>query len=167
MDQKTSHPPLTILFGGEPMTVERIDGSKLSVFVRELPLRHLGTFLSVVEPPALLIELCTYTAAGEGEPPEGTFPQVAPPTGYWPVPAGWADNLSDDAAERLQQRIEKLNFSRAAKWGKAQIAAKKKIAPLQQESLRQILPLVTEAVTEMLKRSPSSTSPSTPSSSPA
>jgi hypothetical protein len=162
-----SHPPLSIIFGGESATVTLLDGTRLTVFVRELPLRHLGTFLGVCETPAELIELCTYLTAGEGEPPAAAFPQVRPPAGYWPVPAGWADNLGDSAADLLLAKIEKLNFSRAAKWGKAQIAAKKKIAPLQQESLRQILPLVSEAVTEMLRRSPSSNSSPTPASSPA
>jgi hypothetical protein len=165
MKQNKTHPPLVILFSGKPETVKLRDGSLVKVFVRELPDRYFPIFFSNFESRSQLIELCTYTEAGTGPAPEGAFPHVTPPTGYWPVPAGWADNLGDTAIERLHALAETLNFSRAAKWGKAQIAAKKTIAPLQQATMRQLLPIVAEAVREMVKRTDSVSTPSAPSSS--
>jgi len=161
---KTNKQPLAILFAGKPARAKLIDGTKLDVFVRELPDRYLTLLLECCENRALLIELCTYTAGDpQPEDPVVAFPQVAPPKGYKPVSAGWADNLSDDSVVSLATLVEKLNFSRAARKGEALIAAKKRIEPLYRATVNQVIPLIQGIVSETMDAA-SNLTPNTPSS---
>lgn len=156
--------PLTILFAGQTAMAKFIDGSTVSVFVRALPQRTLlGDFLNVMEFGHATVQLCTYTKAGEGVAPTGDYPDVSVPTGYWPVPSNWADNLTDDSQIDLYELAKKVNFNRAAKLAEGQIAAKKQIGPLNQKVMMQILPLVENALNGLLKKS-SASAPSAPPS---
>jgi hypothetical protein len=168
---KKKQNPLNVLFAGEPRTVKLIDGTELRVFVRSLPERPLLThFLAVMEFGAPTIELCTYTKAGSGKPPLGLFPDVRPPDGLWPVPEGWADNLTDESHEELYELAKTLNFGRAEKLARGRLSAKKKIAPLNSQLTAEIQPLVLNVLESLLSKFSSSTpkspsSPDTPASS--
>lgn len=156
-----SHPPLAVMFSGEEITVTLRDRTTLKVFVRELPDRYLGLILECCEDRVRLIELCCYLPAPHRHVP--AYPQVVPPSGFHPVPLGWADNLEDESVAHLADLAEKLNFSRAAKKGEAMIAAKKKIEPLYRATLQQVVPVAQAIVAELLNSASAST-PNTPSS---
>jgi hypothetical protein len=134
---------LSIIFGGEDASVSLIDGTSAKVRVRALPARYLGDVLALAEKQTELIELCTaIPTPTEGEQIPAVFPGVRQPDGWVGVPHGWTENLSDVAHEMLYELARKLNFTRAATWGKRQIAAKKESAPLveaAQEALRPII----------------------------
>lgn len=159
-----THTPLDILFAGRPARAQLLDGSRVACFVRELPDRYLGLVLEHCENRSALIELCTYL---EGDPAAAphypAFPQVLPPKGYRPVPAGWADNLTDDTLAQLGALAEKLNFSRAATKGEALIAAKQRIAPLYQATINQVIPLVQSMVASAMNTASGSTPNTRPS----
>lgn len=153
--------PLQILFGGEATKARLLDGTECPVFVRELPDRYLGLILECCEDRVRLIELCCYLPEPHRHVP--AYPQVPPPSGFHPVPHGWADNLEDESIAHLADLAEKLNFSRAAKKGEAMIAAKKKIEPLYRATLQQVVPVAQSIVAELLNSASAST-PNTPSS---
>lgn len=159
--------PLDILFGGAAATAVLIDGTQLAVHVRALPQRHLHHVIASYEHRPLFIELCTYTKAGSGKPPAGIAPDVPAPTGFWPVPAGWTDNLSDGSIEDLFQKAEELNFQRAVSWARAQITAKQQIAPLVQETTAMVMPIVERVMQPLLAKLEqfSNSTPSAPKSS--
>ena len=158
--------PLTILFAGATFDAKLIDGSKLKVFVRALPQQFLGDILAVAEHQHQVVELCCYLRVAPGKAPKPGASLIPPPNGYQPVPPGWSQNLCDASFEELYAAADGLNFTRAANWGKRQIAAKKKIAPVLQAVMEQVEPLIERLITTLLQRyAPSSTStPSAPSS---
>jgi hypothetical protein len=165
---------LGILFAGEPANVKLISGDTLQVYVRALPQRKLGELLEVCEHKHALVELCTYL------PRESTDVEITPgmtrdailqsalvPDGKQPVPIGWADNLEDESLDLLYEIAQRLNFHRAAKWAQGQIAAKKFLAPIQQLGIQQVIPLVEQIMSPLIKRldALSNSTPSVPSSS--
>lgn len=158
-------PPLTILFAGEQATAAFVDGqSFVHVFVRALPERYLlNQFLQVMEDGSRTVELCVYTAAGEGAPPLGAFPAVPPPAGYWPVPIGWADNLTDESLAFLYEKACQLNFSRAARLAEGRLAAKQAIGPLETKVMEATMPVVSAALERLLSRFSTSMPKSPPS----
>jgi len=142
--------PFSVLFAGEEREVELINHFKVRVFVRELPLKFLGDFLGVAETQHQVVEMCVYL---EGEPiGDGAFPRIPPPVGYAPVPAGWDQNLTEASFYDLYDTACRLNFSKAATWAHRQIAAKKKVAPLYEAMMNQVLPLVTSLIEPLMKQ---------------
>jgi hypothetical protein len=168
---KPAKNPFQILFGGQGATVRFLNGKEERVFVRSLPERPLLThFLAVMEFGAPTIELCTYTKAGTGAAPSGLFPDVRSPDGYWPVPEGWADNLSDESHAELYELAKQLNFGRAERLAQGRLSAKKQMAPLSTQLSAEIQPLVLNVLESLLAKSSTSTpkspsSPATPASS--
>lgn len=144
--------PLQVLFAGDTVAVRFLNGQKQSVHVRALPLRHLHHVIATYEHKHLFVELCTYTAAGRGKAPDGQFSEIPAPQKLWPVPAGWADNLDDASIEALYQKAEALNFQRAVTWARGQIAAKKNIAPILQQSTAQVMPMVQQLIQPVLEK---------------
>lgn len=146
-----------------------LDGSTAEVFVRMLPERYLlDQFLTVMESGARTIDLCTYLASKNPDESEearkaSAYPEIPPPTGYSPVPAGWADNLTDESTAELYQVAKDLNFMRAANLAEGRLAAKKQLAPLNQRLLMQIFPLALKMAQGLASGSLDST-PSTPPS---
>ncbi|MDP1580650.1 MAG: hypothetical protein Q8M02_10245 [Candidatus Didemnitutus sp.] len=159
--------PLDILFGGTSVTVELIDGTKQSVYVRALPQRHLHHVISTYEHRHLFIELCTYTKLTTTKIPAEIPQEIPPPTGFCPVPVGWADNVCDGSIEDLFQKAEELNFQRAVTWARAQITAKKQISPLVQEMTSMVMPIVERVMQPLFARLEqlSISTPSAPKSS--
>ena len=153
---------LSILFAGESTSATYIDGTTETVFVRTLPQRLLGSLLAVCEIKHALIELCTYIALEAAADP-------LCPAGKQPVPVGWSDNLTDEAADQIYEIAQRLNFQRAAKWARGQIAAKKMIAPIQELAVQQVLPLVEGLIAPIARQLSDlrSSMPSAPSSSAA
>jgi hypothetical protein len=134
---------LSIIFGGEETTAALLDGSSIKVRVRALPARYLGEVLAVAEKQTDLIELCTsiqVPAEGDALPP--VYAGVRQPEGWVGVPIGWTENLSDESHEALYQLARQLNFTRAAAWGKRQIAAKKDSAPIIEAAHEALRPII-------------------------
>jgi hypothetical protein len=160
--------PLQILFAGDTIVARYLDGSTQPVHVRALPLRHLHHVFSTYEHKHLFIELCCYTKPGKGRAPAGLFPDVPVPAKLWPVPAGWSENLADESIEELFRKAESLNFQRAVTWAKGQIAAKKMIAPLMEQTTAQMMPLLQQVMQPLFaKLEQSSGSPPTAPATPA
>ena len=135
--------PHQIIFAGESWPVTLIDGKQFLVFVRELPARYHPLVFRHADNLASLVELCTYTKAIAGESaPAPLFAEVVAPTGYWPVPAGWADNVKPESHHALYDLAQKLNFTSAAATGKRQLAAKEWKAPLLREAEELLMPHV-------------------------
>lgn len=112
------------------------------VRVRAMPARHLGRVLQLcTDEGALLDFICQ-----ERVPSEGTTP-------IWqPVPPHWSDNLDDEHPTyvELLEAAKRLNFSRAAAWGKRQIAAKQYQAPILAAAKDLLTPIATEMVASVL-----------------
>ena len=142
--------PHQILFAGESVTALLIDGSRVTVFVRELPARYHSLVFRNAEHLAELVELCTYTIGAVRVTPAAAFPEVLPPHGYSPVPAGWADNLKAESLHDLYDFAQKLNFTSAAATGKRQLAAKEWKAPLLLQAEEVLLPLVERLTSSLI-----------------
>jgi hypothetical protein len=142
--------PLQVLFAGAEIPVTLIDGSCATVFVRALPLRHLHHVIAAYEHKHTFVELCTYTKEQATQHPPTRFAEISCPVGYSPVPEGWSDNLHDESIDALFKKAEELNFSRAVTWARGQIAAKKTITPLYEETTAQLSPLVEQIVAPLL-----------------
>lgn len=106
---KTKSPRLAALFGGEVMTVKKVDGTEITVKVALVPIRHLDAFINLYANPAELVDFVTHV---DGK----------------PVPEGWADQLSDLAVEQICDVAKALNFQRAVTFSEGQIAAGKALA---------------------------------------
>lgn len=181
---------LSILFGGEIVPIRLINGIAGRVWVRALPECFLHLVLATAEHKSQLVELVTYFKAAPKRPAKDhpldaavrvmgprAFPDVDEPAGYEAVPQKWTQNLSDDSIEELYETAKRLNFFRAAKWAKGQIAAKKLVAPLYQATIEQTLPMLMQVVEPLVKKltasfastpsSPSSAATLAPSSSPS
>lgn len=100
---------LAALYGGEEITVRKMDGSEIVVKVAIVPIRHLDTFVDLYDKPAELVDFVTHV-------------------GGKPVPAGWADCLTDIALEQIREKAKELNFQRAVTWTENQITAGKEMA---------------------------------------
>ena len=151
MKKKPGPAPHQILFAGERTHATLVDGSRVTVFVRELPARYHSLVFRNAEHLAELVELCAYTPAVAGkEPPRPNFPDVLPPTGYWSVPTGWADNLKAASLHELYDLASTLNFTSAAATGKRQLAAKEWKGPLLLEAEAALLPLVERLSTSLI-----------------
>ena len=163
MKKKPAGPePHQIIFAGSPAQVVLVDGTRVDVFVRELPARYHPLVFRNADRLAELIELCTYTSAGTGNPPAPLYPEVRAPHGYWPVAAGWADNVKAKSLHDLFDLAEKLNFTSAAATGKRQVAAKEWKAPLLLEAETTLLPFA-EKLTHSLISSLTALSTAVPS----
>lgn len=158
--------PLTILFAGESLTVKFIDGTTHAVVhVRAMPQRFLPRVIECAEFKTALVELCTYVKAPEPLPPgsaiptpgpelaaRSSYPEIPPPAGYAPVPAGWTDNLSDASVDALYEKAKALNFQRAVDWARGQIAAKKMVSPLHEAAIAQVMPLLEKIIAPLMNR---------------
>lgn len=150
---------LSTLFAGQSTRVHYLNDDTEDVFVRALPQRYLHHVLATAEHKHELVALVTYThsatpakarKAAKGKGAQG--PLIAPPTGYTPVTVPWTDNLTDDSVDALYELAKKLNFSRAAKWAWAQIAAKKLVAPLHEQILIQSMPIIEKVLAPFMQR---------------
>ncbi len=154
-----------IAFAGEELPARlRVDRDgqteivDIVVRVRAMPARHLGRVLQLcTDEGALLDFICQEPVPSESGSPV-----------WQPVPSGWADNLDDDHPTYvdLLEAAQRLNFSRAAAWGKRQIAAKQYQVELLMATKELVAPMMQEMVASVLSslRAPeSSAAPATPS----
>ena len=137
--------PLHVLFAGESLRVTLIDQSTCTIFVRALPARHLGLVIAHCDQPSDLVELCCYLTTDESCACPA-FPQVAPPTGFFPVMRGWSDNLSPATVKQLYAIIQTLNFTAAAAWSEDQVTAKAWQGPLLLKADQVLMPIVERMV---------------------
>lgn len=144
---------LAILFAGEAVTTTLVDGTTFTVFIRAMPQRYLGLVLESAEWPHALVELCTYLPgqATEEQPP-AAHPNIPTPQGYRPVPAGWSDNLTPEAVNLLYEKAKALNFRNAVDWARGQIAAKKLVAPLHEQAIEQVLPVLLRIMEPLMQK---------------
>ncbi|ACB76709.1 hypothetical protein [Opitutus terrae] len=174
--------PLQVFFAGEPATAELFGGRRVGVFIRELPARYHPLVFRCADRIGDLLELCLYVRAGDpanGEKPlerkswpkleqiraQARFPDVSVPEGYWPVPAGWADNLTPASARKLFGKAgDEINFTPAAETGKQLVAAKEWKMPLLLESEEVLAPFVERLSSSLIS---SLTALSTPAKSTA
>lgn len=84
------------IFSGRDFPAVLQDGTKLNVFVRQLPARHHIEFISIMGDEAKMLEFTCKHAVGEPE-----------------LGEGWVDALSDASHEELVKIAKELNFSRA------------------------------------------------------
>jgi len=129
----TGPAPFHILFGGESVVVELIDGTTQIVYVRAMPVAYLlSGVMRLADKTNQLIELCTYHNAptGRTKAPLPAHPEIPAPTGKINVPHGWSDNLKPASARVLFKHIKALNFTEAADAAKDAIAAKEWQTPL-------------------------------------
>jgi hypothetical protein len=159
-----------IIFAGQATKATLWDGTVVPVFVREMPARYHQLVFRTAGQVAELVELCTYTVAGEGESPAPRFAGIDAPHGYWPVPAGWADNVKNESLLEIYDLAgDKLNFTSAAATGKRLAAAHEWRAPLLLENEQVLQPyaeklatLLTSSLTPLLTHlSPTGSSSST------
>jgi hypothetical protein len=130
---------IPMIFSGKTLLVRLLDGALRQCRVRALPARRLGQVLNLCTNEAALIELCTQAV-------EDTAEIGAIQPSYADVPEGWADNLTDESHIELYQAAKELNFTRAADWGKRQIAAKQFQAPLLLEANTALEPYLREMI---------------------
>lgn len=175
--------PLSILFAGHASSATLVDGHIGSIWVRALPQEHLAHVIREAEHKHALVELCCYFKAPAAPARKSKIrnpksiidwvvtgapraPEIPPPAGYLPVPMGWSQNLDDASIDRLYEEVKTLNFTRAAKWAGAQIAAKKLVAPLHRAMVDLTAPVIEQLLAPLLKRLEAS-SASTPKSPPS
>ncbi|MBI5692586.1 MAG: hypothetical protein HZC55_21095 [Verrucomicrobia bacterium] len=154
MPTPTSVSKLAVIFAGEDLTARLHDGSSLPVRVRAMPARHLGRVLALCTDEAALLDFVCLVPAAEGE--------AQPVPGWSRVPEGWADNLTDASHAELLEAAHRLNFSRAANWGRRQIAAKQFQAPLLLEADEALAPVVEKMTRLLLSSLPLSVPPGAP-----
>lgn len=154
MSSSTLPSKIAIIFAGEDRTGSTLDGQPLQVRVRAMPARQLGRVLGLCTDEAALLEFVCLVPAADGE--------EQPIAGWKHVPEGWADNLSDGSHATLLEAAHRLNFSRAANWGKRQIAAKQFQAPILLEADEALAPVVEKMMRLLISSLPQSASPAAP-----
>jgi hypothetical protein len=107
-DNKVSANELVILAGGVELTVERLDGQRETVKVRQLPLRLMAAY-------------------GNAQGDEGALCEL-----FADRPEGWADALKLESAEALVELGDQLNLTPFFRWARRRTAAGERLAPLTQ-----------------------------------
>lgn len=97
---------MAVLFGGEEITVKKLDGSEVKVKVALVPISRMGMFIDLYDKPHLLAEFVSHV---DGK----------------PVEEGWSDQLTHDAVYEIREKAKALNFQNAARFTDEQIAAGK------------------------------------------
>jgi hypothetical protein len=89
--------PIATIMGGETVEATLINGSRLAVFARQMPVRTLLTgFFMRLENEAEMLDQCCRA-----------------PVGCHPLPEGWVDALTDASHLALVEKLKQLNFQRA------------------------------------------------------
>lgn len=156
-----------IIFSGDAAKVVLFNKRTVRVWVRELPATYHRQVFTHAKQPADITELCCYVPEGAsfiGEQPlereqwptvealryASRFPEVIPPAGYWPVPAGWADNVRPEALLKIFALAKKLNYFAAAATGQEMVAAAEWQAPILLASQEVLGPFVERLSTSLI-----------------
>lgn len=104
----TTQQRLAVLFGGEEITVKKLDGTDVKVKVALVPVSRMGQFIDLYDKPAELVEFVSHV---DGK----------------PVDAGWSDSLAHESVYEIREKAKALNFQNAAKFTDKQIEAGKDV----------------------------------------
>lgn len=153
---------LSVIFSGEVFDganaehplIRDVDGATFVVRVRAMPARHHGRILLLCTEEAALLEFVCQVALRD----DSTGAVID----WIPAAPEWVDNLDDASHALLYEAAERQNFSRAAKWGERQIAAKKFVTPLLTQADEILSPLVERMAHLLISSMRASASPDAP-----
>lgn len=114
--QATGPTSIETLFGGVEVPITMLDGTAGRVTVRQLPIRVMPALLLAQDDEAASIEL------------------------YCDKPAGWADTITRDSAERIVVEGERINADFFARWLARRVARYQRAAPWLVDSLNSPAP---------------------------